>query len=421
MIITNDPSVIRAMTDTRSKFSRGHWYKGMRLDPRINNTLSEQDESRHRQLRAKLSPGAHIPSLESRVDDRVVEVVQVLERYVAKPEPADFARIAQYFALDVLTDLAFGRPFGFLRKEQDLYAYVKTSAKFLPLMELCNNHPCIHYLLSNTLVASIAGPKPTDKTGLGAVMGVVQRMIGDRYRENVDCGHSRDMLDSFIIHGLTQVEAESESLLQILAGADSTATCIRMTLLYLLTNPAEYLRLRHEVRRAVVCRLSSSPVIQNQEALQLPYLQACIKEGLRLWVPLNGLNTKVAPPEGIWISGLWIPGGTQVAHAHHAMMRRQDIFGEDADFFRPSRWVLGSSDEIKFRERVWELSFSHGRSICLGRRIALMEMNKVLFELFRRFEFGLMDPVRPIRSRCHQIHIQDQMYVGVRAADSGCQ
>ena len=189
------------------------------------------------------------------------------------------------------------------------------------------------------------------------------------------------MLDSFIIHGLTQVEAESESLLQILAGADSTATCIRMTLLYLLTNPAEYLRLRHEVRRAVVCRLSSSPVIQNQEALQLPYLQACIKEGLRLWVPLNGLNTKVAPPEGIWISGLWIPGGTQVAHAHHAMMRRQDIFGEDADFFRPSRWVLGSSDEIKFRERVWELSFSHGRSICLGRRIALMEMNKVLFEV----------------------------------------
>lgn len=57
MIVTDDPDTIRAMTATNSKFRRGHWYKGMRLDPRINNTLSEQDENRHTELRRKLLPG----------------------------------------------------------------------------------------------------------------------------------------------------------------------------------------------------------------------------------------------------------------------------------------------------------------------------------------------------------------------------
>lgn len=59
------------------------------------------------------------------------------------------------------------------------------------------------------------------------------------------------MLDSFIKHGLTQLEAESESLLQILAGSDLTATAIRMSVLCLLTNPPVYAKLRNEVDNAV--------------------------------------------------------------------------------------------------------------------------------------------------------------------------
>ena len=57
MMLTDDPEIIRAMTAPRSPFRRGHWYKGMGIDARINNTLSEQDERRHAELRAKLLPG----------------------------------------------------------------------------------------------------------------------------------------------------------------------------------------------------------------------------------------------------------------------------------------------------------------------------------------------------------------------------
>jgi cytochrome P450 len=56
-----------------------------------------------------------------------------------------------------------------------------------------------------------------------------------------------------------------------------------MTLLFLLTNPAAYMKLRAEVVKAVSEGSISFPVVRNEEATGLPYLQACIKESLRLW------------------------------------------------------------------------------------------------------------------------------------------
>ena len=62
MIVTDDPAVVRLMTAPRSPFRRGHWYAGMKFDPRINNLLSEQDEVRHAELRAKMMPAVSTPT-----------------------------------------------------------------------------------------------------------------------------------------------------------------------------------------------------------------------------------------------------------------------------------------------------------------------------------------------------------------------
>ena len=247
-------------------------------------------------------------------------------------------------------------------------------------MELGTNVPFIHTILSSSFVQALAGPKPEDKTGLGKMAGVTQKVVAERFDPTSEKKHESDMLDSFIKHGLTQLEAESESLLQILAGSDSTATTIRATMLFLLTNPIAYMRLRAEIDEAVANGRISYPVVKNQEALELPYLQGCVKEGLRLWQPLNGIQTKVAPPEGAVISGVRVPGRTQVGQNHHNMMRREDIWGKTGDVFMPERW-LSDSETTKALEKVWELSFAYGRFTCLGKGIALMELNKVFVEV----------------------------------------
>jgi cytochrome P450 len=102
--------------------------------------------------------------------------------------------------------------------------------------------------------------------------------VAERFTSNDKA--PRDMLSSFIAHVLIQVEAESESLLQLLAGADLTATAIRSTLLYLLTNPVAFAKLRGEIDQAVDSGTVTLPIIRYSEGVQMPYLQACIKEEL---------------------------------------------------------------------------------------------------------------------------------------------
>lgn len=326
--------------------------------------------------------GREVPALESKIDTQLLSFLSLFSKAAVSKQSIDMAEKAQYFTLDSLTDIAFGQPFGFLREDADLYAYNKSSTEFFPVMELATNVPFIHYILSSRLMQALAGPKPEDKTGLGAIVGVAQKIVAQRFDPaDEKSGRDRDMLDAFIKHGLSQLEVESESLLQILAGSDSTATSIRMTFLLLLTNPRVYNKLQAEVDNAVANGNVTFPIVQNSEAMKLPYLQAVIKEGLRLWQPLNGIVTKDSPKEGVTINGVYIPGNTQVCLSQHSMMRRKDLFGPDPDIFRPERWLDSNSDHVKEQERIWDLSFSTGRFSCLGKGIALMELNKVFVEV----------------------------------------
>lgn len=66
----------------------------------------------------------------------------------------------------------------------------------------------------------------------------------------------------------------------IVAGAESTASAIRSILIHTMTTPRVYLKLKSEIKAALVEGTISSP-IQMDQALKLPYLQAVVYEGLR--------------------------------------------------------------------------------------------------------------------------------------------
>jgi cytochrome P450 len=149
-----------------------------------------------------------------------------------------------------------------------------------------------------------------------------------------------------------------------------------MTFLYLITNPRILSKLRAEYSSALV----SSP-IQEAEARKLPYLQAIIKEGLRIWPPVVGLMSKEVPAGGDTINGDFVPGGTSIGYCAFGIFRDKKIFGEDADVFRPERWIEGEPARIKEQEQTLELIFAHGKYQCLGKNIALMELNKVFVEV----------------------------------------
>jgi cytochrome P450 len=144
-----------------------------------------------------------------------------------------------------------------------------------------------------------------------------------------------------------------------------------------------YTTLRAEIDSFIASGRISSPVIRDAEAREMPYLQACIKEGLRIWPPLTGLMTKLVPPGGDTFNGMFIPGETEIAYSAWGVHHDKRVYGEDADVYRPERWFASHTapEKLAAMERSIELVFGSGRYGCLGKSVAIVELNKVFVQV----------------------------------------
>ena len=204
-LVTDDVDMLRHMSAARSVYTRSDWYDGMKLDPTVNNVISERNDQRHTALRAKMAAGVRFvflqsfrygvplyarltshgqysgkenPGLETSIDDRIHDLVNLIKcKYISTGttlRTLDFAQVAQYFTMDVLTDVAFGAPFGYLTRDEDVHDYIKTIRAFMPVLELQTNHPVVNAFMSNRLVKSLLAPTAQDRTGMGKVMAWVE-------------------------------------------------------------------------------------------------------------------------------------------------------------------------------------------------------------------------------------------------------
>jgi cytochrome P450 len=119
--------------------------------------------------------------------------------------------------------------------------------------------------------------------------------------------------------------------------------------------------------------------VQYTEAQTLPYFQAIIKEAMRVYPPVSVPLPRVIPPSSAEVLGFLLPGGTTIHLPQWAQLRRKDVYGEDADLFRPERW-LEDEEKTKYWEKI-DTSFGAGYCQCLGKNIAMMEINKAMIEV----------------------------------------
>jgi cytochrome P450 len=115
-------------------------------------------------------------------------------------------------------------------------------------------------------------------------------------------------------------------------------------------------------------------------ARKLPYLQACISEGLRKYPPLFQLRERIVSPQGDHLHGYRLPAGTCVG-INGLATQIDNVYGKDTDIFRPERWLIDDKGLLRQMHRTLELVFGYGGSKCLGVNMAYMELNKIIFEV----------------------------------------
>jgi hypothetical protein len=217
---------MRRMLSVRTPYRRSDWYIGMRFDPSRENVASERNEGKHSVLRSKMAAGysgKEVENLESTIEARISDLLKLVNKYAVPAgekgcregrvfRALDFARKAQYFTLDVISSVAFGYPFGYLLQDSDVHDYIKTTEEVLPAVMLVTILPWINWVLQTRLMKSVL-PSDRDPIGFGKIMGITKQVVSERF--GLDGKDKPDMLGSFIRHGLTQDEAESETILQM--------------------------------------------------------------------------------------------------------------------------------------------------------------------------------------------------------------
>ncbi|KAI6296804.1 Cytochrome P450 monooxygenase aba1 [Pyricularia oryzae] len=434
-LMTDDPDVIRRISAARSGYVRDTWYITGRFNPYHDNMFTVLEPKAHKQFKSRTLhaySGRELPDFEAGIDEQVQTLVDTLRRKYAAPAagnaagkrrqgaPVDLGPISCYFTMDVITRLGFGHEFGYLQSETDLYNFLGGVRDLWPRMSTSADIPWIRNVLFSKFFLKLLGPGPKDKEGFGALMAVAEQHVGRRFQEGPDS--KKDMLSSFIHHGLDQTECEVEGLFMVVAGTESTASAIRSVLVHTMSTPAVYSQLKAEIATAVRSGAASSPVIKNEEAVRLPVLQAVIYEGLRMRPPLLGLLPKVVPAGGDTLAGHHVPAGTAVCVNASSLLRSEALFGPDTDVFRPGRFLdLQDPEARAAMQRNVELAFGSGQWQCVGKTIAFMELHKVVFEanqdkLFRRFDMHLVRPLKPCDVLSYGVFLESNLMVRVTEA-----
>ena len=173
----------------------------------------------------------------------------------------------------------------------------------------------------------------------------------------------------------------------VAAGSDTTAVATAALFASLTGHPEVYAKLQKEVRcvGSGIFRLRSETIAYIQiddaftdgtlstpvpysKAAQLPYLQACIKESLRVHPPIAMELPRIIPAEGMLLCGRFVPGGTSVGVSPYIVHRQEEAYGEDAKLFRPERWIDADKAEKEggdggeARRRLERFYFTFGGS-----------------------------------------------------------
>lgn len=230
----------------------------------------------------------------------------------------------------------------------------------------------------------------------GAARVEKRKAMRDEGKTAGEEGKRTDLLDKYLAASEIHTEAIPPRLLfnlvnsTIAAGTDTTVGSVTVLFYFLLTNPGVRGKLLEEINSAVGVRVGECPV-KYAAVKSLPYLDAVIKETLRLLAVLGTTLERTVPPQGAVVGGVHLPGGTVVGCSPYVVHRDEETFGDEVEEFKPERWLVDSNgNEISEEKRIAmehaTLSWSHGSRTCLGRNLATIEMKKLIPSILMNFE-----------------------------------
>ncbi|KAJ5714376.1 cytochrome P450 [Penicillium malachiteum] len=324
---------------------------------------------------------SNMKKLELLMDHRIGDWLSQLDNKFAETGDAfDFSWWSVYLAYDVISEVGYGVPFGFIEQGKDVANLIRSLHQGFTMFGLLGR---LHHLtnwIKTTFLKKYLVAKSTDDSGMGVLLRFRDKLI-DKRLEDVKMSKPIDKTDflQFLINARTEDDKplddgviRAELLIVLTAGADTIASVFQGLVQYLLKNPHVYKQIESAAQSGLI-----SQVAQYSEVTEhLPYYAACIYETMRLSPPGSTILPRYVSAPGADLYGTFVPPGTEVA--------ANSWIGEDAEDFCPDRWL--NPERAKLFKK-YDFTFGYGSRACLGKDIATMELFKAPLQFLRRYRF----------------------------------
>ncbi|CAN8302171.1 unnamed protein product [Cochlearia groenlandica] len=341
-----------------------------------------------------LSP-QYLDSIQSLRMRKVDELVSLVNKFGEKGESIDIARALFVTSFNIISNALFS---------VDLATYdsSSSSAEFhdtvVHLMEV-SGKPNVGDYLGFMRFLDLQGSRKEAALYIDRLFKVIQEFIDARMAKRLLStetepkeARNTDMLDSLL--DLTQ-QKDTELTMNVikhllldlfLAGTDTNSSTMEWAMTELLRNPEKMVKAQSEIRQVIG---GGNGVVQESEISKMPYLQAIVKETLRLH-PAAPLIPRKSESD-VHILGFLVPENSQVFVNVWAIGRDPNVW-ENPMKFEPERFL--KEREIDVKGKDFELlPFGSGRRMCPGISMALKTTYTVLASLLYSFDWKLQNGV----------------------------
>ncbi|KAI0537722.1 cytochrome P450 [Xylaria digitata] len=396
-----DPGALATIYGHGTKFIKSSWYSAW-TPPGELNLFADRDIPRHANTRRQLQSTYSMTSLVS-YEPYVDQCSDIFSRRLAEMSEAgtavDMGHWMQCYAFDVIGQITYGKRIGFLDRGDDVQGIMQAIETQLVYGTLVGIYAGLHRLAfaaANFLAGEKgAGREFIVKISKARIAEEQERRKGMSRNENekTEIIGAEPFVSKFLAKNEQDPEKFSMSHVlagctaNMVAGSDTTSITLSAILYYLLRHPDCMRKLRSEIEEFRAAGLVSDS-FGFKETQQMPYLQAVIKETLRVH-PATGLPIeRVVPEGGATVCGRFFPAGTIVGINSWVAHRNTQVWGADADTFRPERWLISDEEQLAAMNRQW-IPFGMGSRTCIGRHISTLEISKLVPRIVHEFDFEL--------------------------------